>query len=94
VILAGGAMWPSLGVRAMPVNALVMDCCRVALSRAKGEGVFGMAVQSSSSMCLHLWAMGRSHSGVELNPLFSLFQWSGFVDESIALRYVRAARSG
>ena len=44
MILVGGAVCPSLGVRGVPVNVLVMDCCRVGLSRAKGEGVFGMVV--------------------------------------------------
>ena len=94
MILAGGASCPPLGVCGLPVNALVMDCWRVALSRAKGEGVFGMVVQSSSRIFLHLWAMGRSHSGVEFMPRLSLSQWSGFVDKSSALRHVRAARSG
>ena len=78
----------------LPVNATVMDCWSVALSRARGEGVFGTVVQSSSRICLHLGAMGRSHSGVEMMPRLRLAQWSGFVEESSARRYVRAARSG
>ena len=44
---------PSFGVRVLMLNALVVDCCRVALSRARGEGVFGIDAQSSSRICLH-----------------------------------------
>ena len=87
-------MCPSLGVRVVPLNALIMDCCRVDLSRFIGEGVFGMDVQSSSRIRLHLWAMGRSHSGVQLMSRLSLSQCSGVMDESSARRYVRVVRSG
>ena len=48
------------------MSALVIDCWRVALFSAKGEGVFEMVAQSSSKICLHLGAVGRSHSGVVL----------------------------
>ena len=48
------------------VSALLMDCCRVALSSVSGDGVSGMVVQSSCRICRHLGAMGRSHSGVVL----------------------------
>jgi len=71
-----------------------MDCCSVALARAIGEGVFGMFVQSPSGICLHLGAMGRSHSGMELMFHLSLAHCSGFVEEISALMYVKAARSG
>jgi hypothetical protein len=71
-----------------------MNYCSVALSRAIGEGVFGMFVQLSSRICLHPGAMGRPHSGVELRFRLSLAQCYGFVEESSALRYVKAARSG
>jgi hypothetical protein len=49
-------------------SSLVMKCWSVALSRASGEGVFGMAVQSFSKIRLHLWTMGRSHIGVDCKP--------------------------
>ena len=68
------------------MNALGMDCCWVALSRAIGEGVFGIVVQSSSRICIHLEAMERSHSGAELMGRLSLAQCSGLVVESSALR--------
>jgi hypothetical protein len=93
VIFAGCTCCPSLEVHVLLLNALVMDCCLVALSRARGEKVFGINVPSSASICFHLWAMGRSHNGVELMSRMSLAQCSGFVDESNALRYVRAACS-
>jgi len=91
--LSGVPVVPNWGVRVLLLIALVMDCCLAALSRAKGEGVFGIHVQSSAIICFHLWAMGRSHNGVELMPRLSLAQCSGFVDESNALRYVKAACS-
>ena len=53
------------------VSALLMECCRVALSNVSGDGVSGMVVQSSLRMCRHLGAMGRSHSEVVLMLLFS-----------------------
>jgi len=51
------------GVHAWVKAALVRECWRVALSRASGEGVSGMRAQSSSRICRHRGAMGRSHSG-------------------------------
>ncbi len=48
------------------LRALLMECCRVALSNVSGDGVPEMAIQSSSRMCRHLGAMGRSQSGVVL----------------------------
>jgi hypothetical protein len=53
----------SLGGR---VGAHLMECCRVALSSVRGEGVSGIVVQSSSRMYRHLGAIGRSQSGVVL----------------------------
>ena len=53
----------SLGGR---VRALLMECCRVVLSSVNGDGVSGMAVQSSLRMCRHLGGMGRSQSEVVL----------------------------
>ena len=88
------ASCPPVGLWGVHMNAPDMDCYSVAVSRAIGEGVFGMFVHSSSRICFHLGAMGRSHIGVELMIRLSLAQCSGFVEESSALMYVKAARSG
>ncbi len=56
------------------VSALLMECCRVALSNVSGEGVSGMVVQSSSRMYRHLGAIGRSQSGVVLMVRFIFSQ--------------------
>ena len=93
MILVRCASCPPVGLWGVPVNAPVADGCSVALYMAIGEWVFGMFVQSSSRICLHLGAMGRSQSGVEFMVRLSLAQCSGFVEESSALGYVKAARS-
>jgi hypothetical protein len=77
----------SLGGKA---SALLMECCRVALSGVSGDGVSGMVVQSSCRMCRHLGAMGRSQSGVVLMLRLSFSQRAGSVEARSARRYVRA----
>ena len=54
----------SLGWRAS--RALWIKCCRVALSSVRGDGMFGMVVQSSFRICRHLGATVRSQCGVFL----------------------------
>ena len=76
------------------MNAPEINCWSVALARARGKGVFGMVVHSSSRICLHLGAMGRSHSGVELRPRLSLVHCSGSVEEHSARMYVKAESCG
>ncbi len=66
----------------------------MALSMANGEGLFGMAIQFSFKIRLHLGAMGRSHRGVDRMPLLSLAQFSGSAEAKSAWMYVRAASSG
>ncbi len=66
----------------------------MALAKARGEVVLGMVVRSSSKICLHLGAMERSHSGVELRPRSSLVYRSGSVEEDSARMCVNADRSG
>ncbi len=69
----------------------VMECGFV---QGQWGGVFGMAYQCSSRIRLHLGAMGRSHSGVDLIPRLSSAQCSGSVEDKRARKYVRATRSG
>ena len=71
-----------------------MDYWTVALARAIGEGVFGMVLQSSSKICLHLGAMGRSHIGVELMSSLSLANCLGSEEEKSTRMYVIAESSG
>jgi hypothetical protein len=71
-----------------------MECWSLVLSKANGEGVFGMADQFSFRIRLHLGARWRSHSDVDLIPRLSFAQCSRFVETKSAKRYVRAARSG
>ena len=74
------------------VSALLMECCRVALSTISGNGVSGIVVQSSCRMCRHLGAMGRSQSGVVLMLRLNFSQRARSVEAKSARKYVRAAR--
>ena len=60
----------------------------MALAMAKGEGVFGMFVQSFSRICFYLGAMGRSHIGVEMMYRSSLAHCLGYVEEKRARKHV------
>ncbi len=71
-----------------------MEYWRVAVTKVVGEGVFGTVDQSSSRICRHLGAMGRSHKGVDLIPRLSFAQCSGVVEDKSARMYVRTASSG
>jgi hypothetical protein len=66
VSFGGGSVCPSGGSLVRRVNALRMECWRVALASAYGEGVAGMAVQSSAKSVRHLGAMGWSQRGIML----------------------------
>ncbi len=92
-ILCGGPVVPYVGARCR-ASALVLECWSVIVSRANGEGVFGMVNQSSYRIRLHLGAMGRSHRGVDLMPLLSSGQFSWSVEAKSAQRFVRATMSG
>ncbi len=56
----------------------------MALSKARGKGLFEMADQSSTRICLHLGAVRRSHSGVDLMRLLSFAQFPGCGGEELA----------
>ena len=86
VIFGGGSARPTEGALVRRVNALGMDCWRVAWSRASGEGVAGMAVQSSAKSVRHLGAMGRSQRGSFLMLVFSFSQLAVSVEARSALR--------
>ena len=75
------------------VRAILIGCCSVALSNVRGDGVFGMVVQTSFRISRHLGAMGRSKSGMVLMIRLSLSQWAGSVEAKSARRYARAASS-
>ena len=66
VILGGGSARPSRGTLVRRVNAVGMECWRVAWSRARGEGVARIAVHYSAKSVRHLGVMGRSHRGILL----------------------------
>ena len=76
----------SLGWRA---SALVIECCRVALSNIRGDRVSRMVVQSSFRICRHFGAMERSHSGLVAMLRLSFAKWTGFVEAKSARKYVR-----
>ena len=57
---------PSVGSRGRRASALWIECCRVALSSVRGDGVSRIDVQSLFRICRHLGSMGRSQSGVVL----------------------------
>jgi hypothetical protein len=54
-------------------SALLRECCRVALSNVREDGVSRMVVLSSFRIRRHLGAMGRSQSGAVLMLRFSSF---------------------
>ncbi len=70
---------------------LPMECWSVALASAKGDGVVGKAVQSSSRVRFQRGAIGRSQSDVVFRPLLSLASCFGSVEDSSAQRYVRVS---
>ena len=86
VSLGGGSARPSGGALVRRVNALSMECWRVAWSRARGEGGAGRAVQSSEKSVRHLGAMGRSQRGVFLMLCLRWSQEAGSVEARSALR--------
>ena len=86
VSLGGGSACPAWGTLVRRLNALRMECWRVAWSRARGEGGAGMTVHSSAKSVRHLGAMGWSQRGIVLMLCLSYSQVAGSVEARSALR--------
>ena len=67
-----GTAFPYVGSLAWRVRALLIECCRVAMSNVRGDGVSRKVVQSSFKISRHLGAIGRSQSGMMLMLRLSL----------------------
>jgi len=77
----GGGMFPM---------ASAMVGCLDALLTARGEGLFGMLLQSVVKMALHQGAMERVNDFGPENVAFNRRQSAGSFEESSVLRYMRA----
>ena len=65
-------------------SVLVIEGWRVAISRARGEGVSGRFAQSQSKIRFHPKAMGKSQPAADLIFPFSLSHCSGSPDAKSA----------